>query len=115
MTPSWRRYLALVAAFLAVLTAGLFAQSTDDLPSAPSATRAPAPKPAPPPSPPQAAPNDDSKPASPAPAAPVDQSATGSPITDTTTPPPGTVDEPGTRIRTIVNEVSVVFTVTDKH
>jgi len=114
MTPSWRRYLALVSAVLAVLTVGLCAQSTDDLPSAPSAARAPAPKPAPPPSEPQAAPSDDSKAASPAPAAPADQSATNNPATDTANTP-GIIDEEGTKIISRVNEVSVVFTVTDKH
>ena len=114
MTPSWRRYLTLVAALLAALTAGLFAQSTDDLPSAPSATRAPAPKPAPPPSRPQPAPSDDSKPAPPAPGTPTDQSPTNSAATDTANRA-GILDEEGTTITTIVNEVSVVFTVTDKH
>src|SRR5215469_3102239 len=113
MTPSRRRYLALVAAVLGVLSVGLFAQSTDDLPSAPSAARAPAVKPAPPPPPPQPAPSDDTKPASPA-AAPADQSATSSPATDTANPP-GVIDEAGTHIVSRVNEVSVVFTVTDKH
>src|SRR5215469_14665595 len=114
MTPSWRRYLALGSALLAVPSAGLFAQSSDDLPSAPSAARAPAPKPAPPPSQPQAAPSDDSKAASPAPAAPTDQSATNNSATDTANTP-GIIDEEGTKIISRVNEVSVVFTVTDKY
>ena len=114
MTPSWRRYLALVSAFLAVPSAGLFAQSTDDLPSAPSAMRYPAPKPAPPPSQPQPDPSTETKPAPPAPAAPTDQSATNGAPADTANPP-GIIDETGARIITTVNEVSVVFTVTDKH
>lgn len=113
MTPSWRRHLTLVAAFAGMLSVGLFAQSTDDLPSAPSATRAPAAQPAPPPAQPQPAASEDTKPASPA-AAPSDQSATSSPATDTANTP-GVVDEAGTTIRKQVNEVSVVFTVTDKH
>src|SRR5215831_4186333 len=114
MTPSWRRYLPLAAAVLAVLTAGLFAQTADDLPSAPSATRHPAPKPTPPPPPEQSAPSDDPKPASPVPAAPTDQSATNGPPADTTKPP-GIVEESGATIIQRVNEVSVVFTVTDRH
>jgi Ca-activated chloride channel homolog len=113
MTPSWRRYLALVSALLAVPSAGLFAQSGDDLPSAPSATRYPAPKPAPPPSPPPAA-NADTNQASPGPATTSDQSATSGAPTGTANNP-DIIDEVGATIRKQVNEVSVVFTVTDKH
>jgi len=114
MTPLWRRYLTLVAALLGVLTVGLFAQSTDDLPAAPSAARAPAPKPAPPPSRPEAAPSNQTKPANPASAAPSDQSATSSAPTNAANTQ-DIIDQGGTTIRKIVNEVSVVFTVTDKH
>ena len=112
MRLSWRRYLALVAALLGVFCPSLFAQNSDDLPSAPSAARAPAPKPAPPAS--QSAPGNDTKPAPPAAAAPTDQSATNGPATDTANNP-DIIDEAGTTIRKTVNEVSVVFTVTDKH
>ena len=105
MTPSWRRYLALAAAVLAILTPGLLAQTADDLPAAPSASRQPAPKPVPPPPPEQSAP--------PVPAAP-DPSATNSTPTDRTTDR-GIIEESGATITTRVNEVSVVFTVTDRH
>jgi VWFA-related protein len=106
--------LGLIAALLAVLTASLFAQSADDLPSAPSAARSAAPKPAPPPSRPQPATSDDTQPVPPAAAAPADQSAPNSAPTGTANAA-DIINEEGTRIRTIVNEVSVVFTVTDKH
>jgi Ca-activated chloride channel homolog len=79
----------------------LLAQESADLPSAPSAARAtkPAPQPPPPTPTPQPAPNetppmaDTSKPSTPAPEA----------------------EPEGTTIRKNVNEVNIVFTVTDKH
>jgi VWFA-related protein len=114
MKLSWRRYLALVPALLIVLNAGLLAQSTNDLPSAPSATLHPTPKPAPPPAQPQPAPSAETKPSPTAPAPPANQSSTNSAPADNGVAP-GIIDEGGARIITRVNEVSVVFTVTDKH
>jgi VWFA-related protein len=112
-----RRSLLLLA--LAALIAGLVAlqaQTTDDLPAAPSEVARP--KPAPKPVPPAENP---SKPAE-SNSAPPDRANTaaraGSADTDTK---PGDqnkgdiVEQDGTIIHSFVNEVSVVFTVTDKH
>lgn len=101
---SWR--ISLVAL---CLTAALpvLAQNTDDLPSAPSAVKQPKPTPSAPP--PQPAPEvEQSEPAQPAASAtdlsdPRDKSDANAPLSDPNT------------IRVPVNEVNVVFTVTDKH
>lgn len=110
------QFSLLVAAFIAFAVT-LGAQSSDDLPAAPSATRAQEQQPAP-----------ATKPAAPKPAW---NATTTSVLTDD--PPPDTGGQPqaartdvpppqddpvgasDTTIRTTVNEVSVVFTVTDKH
>jgi VWFA-related protein len=88
------------------LTAALpvFSQSTDDLPAAPSAVKQP--KPVPPKAAPQPAP--DAQQTKPAPSAndlsdARDKSDANAPLTDPNT------------IRVPVNEVNVVFTVTDRH
>ena len=109
--------------------------SGEELPSAPSATLQqnkpqpppPQPVPAPQPTPPPAqqpkpqtdTPTDSAKPQPAAPTAqPTAESSTvesrkaDKPTSDKPTPPP---DESATTIRTFVNEVNVVFTVTDKH
>jgi VWFA-related protein len=101
MIRSWRISLV-VLSLTAVLPA--FAQSTDDLPAAPSAVKQP--KPAPPKPAPQPAP--DAEQTKPAPSAtdlsdPRDQNDANAPLTDPNT------------IRVPVNEVNVVFTVTDRH
>jgi VWFA-related protein len=101
---SWR--ISLVAL---CLTAALpvLAQNTDDLPSAPSAVKQP--KSTPPAPPPQPAPEvEQSEPTQPAASAtdlsdPRDKSDANAPLSDPNT------------IRVPVNEVNVVFTVTDKH
>ena len=101
---SWR--ISLVAL---CLTAALpvLAQNTDDLPSAPSAVKQPKPTPSTPA--PQPAPEvEQSEPAQPAASAtdlsdPRDKSDANAPLSDPNT------------IRVPVNEVNVVFTVTDKH
>ena len=107
MSCSWRSSFFLLAAFVA--GAGtLIAQNTDDLPAAPSEVAHP--KPAPP---------KPSQPATPAPSA--SQDATPAPGNTTTSDSGGSdtsaipVEQSDTRIISRVNEVSVVFTVTDKH
>jgi VWFA-related protein len=98
---SWRIPLLVLS-----LTAALpvFSQSTDDLPAAPSAVKQP--KPVPPKAAPQPAP--DAQQTKPAPSAndlsdARDKSDANAPLTDPNT------------IRVPVNEVNVVFTVTDRH
>jgi Ca-activated chloride channel homolog len=92
-----------------------FGQSSgsDGFPSAPSAAKQPAPAPAPPPQPaPQSARNDSVPPA----AAKASSDAKPQQTTPAPqTPAPPQDDESITTIRKIVNEVNVVFTVTDKH
>jgi VWFA-related protein len=106
----WVRWWLLWLGF--VLCAGAASpQSTDDLPSAPSAVNQPKPAPAPPPP----APSNASQPSAPAqpvqPDAPADQASPDNGNGDRS----DVIDEGGTTIRVPVNEVSVVFTVTDKH
>src|SRR5579864_1915940 len=99
--------------FAVLLCTGMAtAQSTDDLPSAPSAAnqpkpavKAPAPQSQPPAPTPPTQPSDDA-------------SAANSDMPSKTAPDQGNsdiIDQGGTIIRVPVNEVSVVFTVTDKH
>jgi VWFA-related protein len=115
MSWSWRSSFLLLAAPVIVGAAVLAAQNVNDLPAAPSEVNRP--KPAPPkPAPPQPAPNQ-TPPASGSQAAPA---TTAEPRASTGDTRPGATDEGvveegGTTIRTIVNEVSVVFTVMDKH
>jgi VWFA-related protein len=101
MIRSWRISL-LVLSLIAALP--VFSQSTDDLPAAPSAVKQP--KPAPPKAAPQPAPDEEQT--KPAPSAndlsdARDKSDANAPLTDPNT------------IRVPVNEVNVVFTVTDRH
>ncbi|MFB3813124.1 MAG: VWA domain-containing protein [Terriglobales bacterium] len=119
--------LFLLTAFLAVLPSAS-AQSPDDLPSAPSATlQQSKPKPQPPAPQPQPA----AEAPAPAPAPPVSAPAVTPAATVTkppAAPPPPTntannasangnldEDEPAITIRTHVDEVNVIFTVSDKH
>jgi VWFA-related protein len=100
-----------VSIFLAVCLAGGIAQSTQDLPSAPSAVmqqKTAPPKPAP--APPQ------TQPASPAATEqPSASDATETKKPATTKNKPETDDPGGITIPISVNEVNVVFTVTDRH
>jgi Ca-activated chloride channel family protein len=129
--PSFILFLACSALLLPTVDAQ---NSGEELPSAPSTTlqqnkpQPPPPQQVPPPQPPppaqQAKPQTDSPrdSAKPQPATPAPQPAaesptvappkTDKPTSDKPTPPP---DESATTIRTFVNEVNVVFTVTDKH
>jgi VWFA-related protein len=103
-------FLAFAALSLGVAMLG--AQSADDLPAAPSEAikPKPAPKKADPPSP--AAPADPAQPSHES--AQQDGPATAS-STDTDRSDDQSALNSNTTIRTLVNEVSVVFTVTDKH
>jgi Ca-activated chloride channel homolog len=92
-----RTYLVVIAT---VLSLPGFAQSADDLPSAPSATMRPKPAPAPPPKAEEPA----GQPAANLPAATGADSNQGSPVRNNES-----------TFFTTVNEVPVVFTVTDKH
>jgi VWFA-related protein len=94
------------------LTVMLFAQSSgpDNLPAAPSAVQEQLSKPKPAPPPKQVSPP---VPAQPETAAtPAGPSSSASPTKSSTAP---SDDDPGTTITKTVNEVNVVFTVTDKH
>ena len=103
-----------VPGFLAICLSAGFAQSTQDLPSAPSAVvqqRTAPPKPAPVPAP-QA-----QTPQTPAPqAAQQEPSPAAANASNESEPKKSeTSDQTGTTFIRIVNEVNVVFTVTDKH
>jgi VWFA-related protein len=98
-----------VSIFLAVCLSGGIAQNSQDLPSAPSAvmqqqTAPPKPAPAPPP---QAAPQAATEQPSAS-----DATASNGPVTEDK---PEAGDQSGVRIVVPVNEVNVVFTVTDRH
>jgi Ca-activated chloride channel family protein len=110
---SWSSRLLLLFAALAVgVTLGA-AQSTDDLPAAPSAANRPKAAPVkPPPSAPLHQPEQQPEPTA------ANPSASSLPTEAKSTqdvPDTEAVDQGGTTIRRTVNEVSVVFTVTDKH
>jgi Ca-activated chloride channel homolog len=124
----------LIFAALLLLVAAMQGQSQapEDLPSAPSATKqqSPPPPPSPPPpasqqpAPPAETPNPQAQPAdsaktdpSPPPETPADTSGMPDkpPATRTEAPSSTTGDENLSTIRRTVNEVNVVFTVTDKH
>ena len=112
----WRSsFSLLIVAPVLVGAAVLVAQTTDDLPAAPSEINKPKPapaKPAPPAETPK--PSSDAPRADPSPAA----ESSGANAPSDTQPKTGDdalVEEGGTTIVSIVNEVSVVFTVTDKH
>ena len=107
----------------------MFAQSQDNLPAAPSAVQEQLskPKPAPPP-PPKPAAASNPAPAQPQTAAPTDAGGQSDPPASNTTPAPkagvpsiltqsttSPDDDSGTTITKTVNEVNVVFTVTDRH
>jgi len=111
MHRSWWSYFLLAVAPALLGVAGLAAQNVDDLPAAPSAVNRPKPAPQKP-----AAPQQDSKPAvneSPAPTGA--SGSTASPDNAVSSEGDALVEDSGTTIHTIVNEVSVVFTVTDRH
>jgi VWFA-related protein len=107
MQRSHRTYLAVIAAFIAAST---FAQNADDLPSAPSAVVQQKPAPANKPAQNQPSPTGDDQSS----AAPAEQVANS-----TATNAPDANEKPQSRndstFSTTVNEVPVVFTVTDKH
>jgi len=91
-------------------------QSADDLPSAPSAVKAPQPAPKPPAQAPEPATQAQPTENPPAEKQPSDGAGSSSGANQASDPgSSGVIDEGGTRIITTVNEVSVVFTVTDKH
>ena len=115
---------------VALLAAAVFAQSTEqnELPSAPSAVQqqskpqAPAPPPQNAPAPEQPATQEKASPESTQPQTtpPAEQPATESPKNESPkandkTSSPGTSEETAPTIFRTVNEVNVVFTVTDKH
>lgn len=109
MKRSWGIYV-LSAALIAAVGA-VMAQGPDDLPSAPSATlqkKAPPPRPAPPPAEPQTTP--EAKPAT----APSDGAGPNSARVDSASST-DVVEQSPAKIVANVNEVNVVFTVTDKH
>jgi VWFA-related protein len=100
-----RTYLVVIAV---LISAPLFAQNTDDLPSAPSAVAHPKPAPA---KQPANAPDQSQVPAT-GEQAPAQQVANSTTSTDSDTKPESKNDS---TFFTTVNEVPVVFTVTDKH
>src|SRR5262249_33748532 len=97
------------ALLIAVSTAS--AQSTDNLPSAPSAVNQPKPAPPPPPPQPQAA----APTSEPAPSQTASSTTDASAKADADQQRSDVIDQGGTTIYPTVNEVSIVFTVTDKH
>ena len=115
MHRSWRLATFFTFAALFVAVAVLAAQSTDDLPAAPS--EAVKPKPAPKKADPPVQP-DRAQPAQSSSGSP-QQDGSGSASASSTASDHNAPDEPvlssDPKIVTIVNEVSVVFTVTDKH
>ncbi|MBV9180234.1 MAG: VWA domain-containing protein [Acidobacteria bacterium] len=113
---SWLGGSFLVCACAVCLSFGAGSQSKDELPSAPSASTHPKTVPAKPKSVP--APRQDEQPGSPLPAAPDDLPPSSAPTNSSGSqdvPRTEGIDEGGTTIYSTVNEVSVVFTVTDKH
>src|SRR5215475_344775 len=112
---SWLSCLFLLFAVSALGVKSGEAQSTDDLPAAPSAVNqpkaAPPKPPAPPPPAPETQPPAVGRAGDPGPQQPPPTEAT----TDHEVPKSGGTDSGGTTIYSTVNEVSVVFTVTDKH
>ncbi len=122
------RFWGLIFATLFLLAAAFLgqSQSPQDLPTAPSATKqqAPPPPPAPPPPVAQPTPNAEAQPAASVKTAPIPPSEKPADTSVTPTPPPAAHanaassapgDETLSTIRRTVNEVNVVFTVTDKH
>jgi VWFA-related protein len=107
MSCSWRSSFLLLAAFVAG-AATLVAQNTEDLPAAPSEVAHPKPAPRKPAQPPAPAPSA-SHDATPAPGNTTTSDSSGS---DNSGIP---VEQSDARFVSRVNEVSVVFTVTDKH
>jgi Ca-activated chloride channel homolog len=109
----FRRAILVLGSVILLLAAGVGQNSsgTDDLPSAPSAAKQP-PKPADPPAAPATAPASPSE-SKPFPAA--NPSAPQSTANSTPAAPPPDQNDVSATIRTRVNEVNVVFTVTDRH
>ncbi|HEU5450853.1 MAG TPA: VWA domain-containing protein [Terriglobales bacterium] len=117
-----------IAFFCLLASAAWAQQAQQDLPSAPSAVVFPKKQQAPPPPPPAAPPPATAPASQPAPAQAVAQpapatSATETPAAQPASPaarnespePPASDDQPIETIRKRVNEVNVIFTVTDKH
>jgi VWFA-related protein len=105
--PWFGRIFFLAASSCLLSPSLLSAQSAEDLPSAPSAVlhekTPPAPQPQPAPKPP------------PAPAAPQAAGNAGEPLASVPAEDAGPAEEHAPTMRVNVNEVNVVFTVTDKH
>jgi Ca-activated chloride channel family protein len=110
-TMKWRGIISVLGSTALFLAVSAGQSSQDNLPSAPSSVKQP--KPAPPAQEPAAHPPAPADPTQPT-AAPADQSATPGPATTGNQAPPPGSDVTTTIIRT-VNEVNVVFTVTDRH
>ncbi len=108
----WRLSVPLLLTAIVACALALVAQTSDDLPAAPSEVIKPKPAPKkadPPPQQPAPAPS--------TPGAVTDKggNTTASATPNTQTPDDEPILESNTTIQSIVNEVSVVFTVTDKH
>ena len=113
MHRSWRLSAFLLLTAIVACALALFAQTSEDLPAAPSEVIKPKPAPKKADPPPQQQP-----PASPATIGPGEEgngSSTSATKTPAAIPDQEPVEDSGTRIVVPVNEVSVVFTVTDKH
>src|SRR6266496_3330501 len=109
----WRSSFLQVVAPVIVGVAVLAAQSVDDLPAAPSEVNRPKPAPSKP-APPQAAPDQTPPPSGSQPTTAPDPGASRGDA-QPSMGDEGVVVQGDTTIHTIVNEVSVVFTVMDKH
>src|SRR5947209_19054939 len=107
--------LTLVAACLSAFLAVGAAQTPDDLPSAPSAVIQQRAKPAPAPAQPTQTPSAEPSSGQPPEAGSEQMPAAKTPNDGDTGEPPGNSDERRPIFVVPVNEVSVVFTVTDKH
>lgn len=115
----WLRWSLLALALLSCIGA-ISAQSTDDLPAAPSSVNQPKPAARPiqqqPPAPPKQSPSEESQAGDKQPATGPDSSSNDSSQSNSVNAGSSDViDEGGVTIPVRVNEVSVVFTVTDKH
>jgi VWFA-related protein len=109
-----RTYLVAIAALFVL---PVFAQNTDDLPAAPSAVAQPKPAPVKPAAPaPKAPPTVEPQAQSEQSAAPPNQAVSSAPTADTPSAAQSDSDSSdSTPFHITVNEVPVVFTVTDKH
>ena len=108
MNPAGYLRLFVLPILLLVAVSTASAQSTDNLPSAPSAVNQPKPAPQPPPPRPQA-------PIATEPPQTASSTEDAPAKSDADQPRSDVIDQGGTTIYSTVNEVSIVFTVTDKH